>query len=65
VRVLLTLGNGLPFGLVLVIDQCEELFTLTRTPEDLKHREMAPHVYETADEARRHLHEVERTASSG
>jgi propionate CoA-transferase len=39
-------------------------FLRTKLGEALKHREMAPHVYETADEARRHLHEVERTASS-
>ena len=40
-------------------------FLRTKLGEALKHREVAPHVYETVDEARRHLHEVERTASSG
>jgi propionate CoA-transferase len=39
-------------------------FLRTKLGEALKHREVAPHIYETADEARCHLHEVERTASS-
>jgi len=39
-------------------------FLRTKLGEALRHREVAPHIYETADEARRHLHEVERTGSS-
>jgi WD40 repeat protein/tetratricopeptide (TPR) repeat protein len=39
--VLLALRRALPFGIVVVIDQCEELFTLTRTDEDLENRRKA------------------------
>ena len=39
-------------------------FLRTKLGEALRRREVAPHIYETADEARCHLHEVERTASS-
>jgi propionate CoA-transferase len=38
-------------------------FLRTKLGDALKQREVAPHIYETADEARQHLHELERTQS--
>ena len=38
-------------------------FLRTKLGEALKKREVAPHIYETADEARQHLHELEHGAS--
>ena len=35
-RILSAISDRLPFAPVLVIDQCEEVFTLARTPEDLQ-----------------------------
>jgi tetratricopeptide (TPR) repeat protein len=40
-RVLAALGDRLPYGPVLVIDQCEEVFTLARTPEEHENRRLA------------------------
>jgi propionate CoA-transferase len=38
-------------------------FLRTKLGDALKQREVAPHIYETADEARQHLHELERNTS--
>jgi propionate CoA-transferase len=38
-------------------------FLRTKLGEALKQRDVAPHIYETADEARQHLQELERTVS--
>jgi WD40 repeat protein len=40
-RILRALGDHLPFGLVLIVDQCEEVFTLARTPPDVANRDRA------------------------
>jgi hypothetical protein len=40
-RLLIALRSALPFGLVVVIDQCEEMFTLARTADDIENRRLA------------------------
>src|SRR5262249_14987944 len=40
-KTLAGLGDRLPFPFVLVIDQCEEIFSLARTAEDVKNRQLA------------------------
>ena len=40
-RLLATVSEHLPYTLVLVIDQCEEVFTLTRGTDDIKSRKLA------------------------
>ena len=40
-RLLSAISDRLPFAAVLVVDQCEEVFTLSQSPEDAQTRELA------------------------